>query len=296
MSYSLSILIPTYNRRYLLEESLQSIFEQSLGKSVEIVVLDDGSEDDTWNYLNSLKEQHFNLKIDRHTNNLGVSSARNSALSLSTGNYIMFLDSDDYLLPGAIERIYQYLKEEKEIYLCSVLLEKGKKRKAKIFPDPPSDPLLRLKSFIEGKYSDGIYVIKSKLIKNFIFNPSLKVREDFVFKGHLFALYQPKIIKDPCVVIRDHPKRLRYLPEYYESSILLSVEVLFQILPNSFQSLYPYALARAYLELGTKFLQIKDYQKAFFYFEKAKTCYPELKRKFKFVKKWVKAYLLQKIF
>ncbi|MFN3568370.1 MAG: glycosyltransferase family 2 protein, partial [Caldimicrobium sp.] len=245
MSYPLSILIPTYNRRYLLEEALRSIFEQSLASKVEIVVVDDGSEDNTWDYLNFFKEEHNNLKIFKHPKNLGVSAARNSALSFSTGSYIMFLDSDDYLLPGALERIFQSLKEEREVYLCSVLLEKGKRRKEKVFPEPPLDPLLRLKSFLEGKYSEAIYIIKSNLIRTFTFNPSLKVREDFVFKGYLFASYHPKIIKEPCVVVRDHPKRLRYLPEYYESSVLLSVESLFQILPHTFHSLYSYALAKA---------------------------------------------------
>ncbi|MFN4132662.1 MAG: glycosyltransferase family 2 protein, partial [Caldimicrobium sp.] len=158
--YPLSILIPTYNRRSLLEETLNSIFKDKASEIVEIIVVDDGSKDETWAYLLSLKEKHTNLKIYRHDKNLGVSAARNTALSKATASYIMFLDSDDYLTEKALSKLLEEINAtKKEVYLISVWIEKGKKRKAKIFPNPPSDPLLRLKSFIAGNYADAIYVI-----------------------------------------------------------------------------------------------------------------------------------------
>lgn len=295
--YPLSILIPTYNRRSLLEETLNSIFKDKASEIVEIIVVDDGSKDETWAYLLSLKEKHTNLKIYRHDKNLGVSAARNTALSKATASYIMFLDSDDYLTEKALSKLLEEINAtKKEVYLISVWIEKGKKRKAKIFPNPPSDPILRLKSFIAGNYADAIYVINKNLFKDFQFNPHLKVREDWIFKGRLFALNSPKIIKEPLIVIRDHPHRLRNIPEFYENSILLSVEELFKGLPSSFQILYPYALAKAYIEVGTKFMRVKDYAKAFFYFQKAKEAYPPIKKEFKFLKKWLKSYILHKVF
>lgn len=295
-NYLLSILIPTYNRRSLLEETLNSIFKDKASEKVEVIVVDDGSEDETWSYLLFLKERHPNLKIYRHEKNLGVSAARNTALSKATASYIMFLDSDDYLTEKALSRLLEEIKTKKEeVYLISVWIEKGKKRKAKIFPDPPSDPLLRLKSFIAGNYADGIYVIKKNLFKNFQFSPHLKVREDWIFKGRLFALTTPKIIKEPLIVIRDHLHRLRNIPEFYENSFLLSVEELFKSHPSSFQILYPYALAKAYIEVGTKFMRVKDYAQAFIYFQKAKEAYPAIKKEFKFLKKWLKSYILHKV-
>lgn len=294
-SYPLSILIPTYNRRDLVEEALHSIFKERVSKEVEVIVVDDGSIDETWAYLCSLREKYPNLKIERHAQNLGVSIARNTALTLATGSYIMFLDSDDYLVEGALETLLEKTKEEGEVYLISVWIQKGKKRKAKIFPDLPLDPFLRLKYFIEGVYADGIYLIKKTLFKNFQFNPLQRVREDWVFKGKLFALNSIEVVKEPLVVIRDHPLRLRNVPDYYESSIFLSIEELFKTLPASFQALYPFALAKAYMELGTKFMRTKEYDKAFLYFQNACKVYPSIKKEFKFLKKWLKSYLLHKI-
>ncbi|MFN3921961.1 MAG: glycosyltransferase family 2 protein, partial [Caldimicrobium sp.] len=120
-NYLLSILIPTYNRLSLLEETLNSIFKDKASEKVEVIVVDDGSNDETWSYLLFLKERHPNLKIYRHEKNLGVSAARNTALSKATASYIMFLDSDDYLTEKALSRLLEEIKTKKEeVYLISI--------------------------------------------------------------------------------------------------------------------------------------------------------------------------------
>ncbi len=293
-NHPLSILIPTYNRRSLLEENLNSIFEQKLSKEVEIVVIDDGSEDNTWEYLCSLREKHSNLKIYRHNENLGVSAARNSALSFATSPYIMFLDSDDYLTDKALEKIFNKIEEKREVYIITPFVEKKGRIKKKKFPDPPPDPFLRLKYYIDGIYADGVYVCQRKIFDNFKFNIRLRVREDWVFNGKIFSLFRPELIKDPLVVKRDHPQRLRYLPHFYEECALLSVEELFQSLPNFFQMLYPYAKAKAYLELATKYIKIKNYKKAYLNLQKAKEIYPPIRKDYKFFKKWLKSFIFSK--
>lgn len=293
MDYPLSILIPTYNRRTLLEEALSSILRERLSKEVEIVVVDDGSEDDTWDFLCFLKNKYPNLKIKRHDKNLGVSAARNTALGASKGLYVMFLDSDDYLVEGALEKIFKKIKEGKEVYLVTTYVEKKGKKRKKVFPKPPLDPIQRLKYFIDGCYAEALYVIKRTLFSNFHFNPHLKVREDWVFKGKLFALSPPEIIEEPLAVVRDHPFRSRYIPQFYEESVLLSVEELFQSLPETFQGLYPYAKAKALIELSTKYIGVKNYNQAYFYLNQARQCYPSILFNFKFFKKWLKCYFLR---
>ncbi|MCX7874309.1 MAG: glycosyltransferase, partial [Caldimicrobium sp.] len=93
-----SILIPTYNRLNFLKEALNSVFKQSFTGPYEVIVVDDGSQDGTWEFLENLAKTKDNLKILRHPENRGVASARNSALSLVKGEYILFLDSDDLLM------------------------------------------------------------------------------------------------------------------------------------------------------------------------------------------------------
>jgi len=289
----LSILIPTYNRIFFLKKTLNSIFDQNFEELFEVIVVDDGSEDGTWEYLTSLQKTRNNLKIAKHEKNQGVASARNTALSLSKGEYIFFLDSDDYLLENTLAKIFETLETKKEVYLWGVYIEKEKKRKLKRFPPLSENPLQRLKSFIDGKYAEALYIIKSSFFEGFQFNPQLKVREDWVLKAKIIALNSVEIINQPLGVKRDHPERLRYKVEFYEENLLFSIELLFRELPSQFQELYSYAKAKAYFELASKYLQAKKPDKALENLKKALECEPSLKRDLKFFKKIIKAFLFK---
>lgn len=86
-----SVIIPTYNRASTLERAILSVLNQSY-KSFELIVINDGSSDDTFKILNKYADQ---IKIINQEN-MGVSHARNQGIKISKGNFIAFLDSDDY--------------------------------------------------------------------------------------------------------------------------------------------------------------------------------------------------------
>jgi len=92
-----SVVIPTFNRLALLEKALGSIFVQTFG-DYETIVVDDGSTDDTWKYLQSLGSQVLALRQD----NRGPGAARNLGARRAKGNYLAFLDSDDLLFPWTL--------------------------------------------------------------------------------------------------------------------------------------------------------------------------------------------------
>jgi glycosyltransferase involved in cell wall biosynthesis len=95
-----SIVIPTYNRADLLVETLDSVLAQTVPPG-EIIVVDDGSSDSTSERIRAFKEPITYV----YQENNGRSSARNRGLALASGDYVMFLDSDDILVPGAIESL-----------------------------------------------------------------------------------------------------------------------------------------------------------------------------------------------
>ena len=96
-----SIVIPTYNRRAEIERCLDSISRQSL-QDYEVIVVDDGSTDDTAEYLISLLG-HTTCICQK---NSGPSRARNAGLAIAKGRYVIFLDSDDELLPHCLADFY----------------------------------------------------------------------------------------------------------------------------------------------------------------------------------------------
>lgn len=104
-----SVVIATRNRRALLAEAVQSVRAQE-GVSFEIVVADDASDDDTWNFLsaqNDVRSFRQNVRGER-------SRARNLGLSNARGRYVMFLDDDDLLQPGALATLSRALDKHPE--------------------------------------------------------------------------------------------------------------------------------------------------------------------------------------
>ncbi len=98
----ISIIIPTYNRENTLKATIDSVLKQS-ANNWELIIVDDGSRDDTKRVIeNYLQDERIKYYFQP---NSGVSSARNAGVELSTGNYLIFLDSDDKFFPGLFARL-----------------------------------------------------------------------------------------------------------------------------------------------------------------------------------------------
>ncbi|MDW8349551.1 MAG: glycosyltransferase [Verrucomicrobiae bacterium] len=105
-----SVIIPTYNRATLLKQALDSVFNQSF-LDYEIIIVDDGSTDDTWQYLQSLK-----AKVTYYRQyNKGPAAARNLAAHHASGDYLAFLDSDDLWHPDTLRHLNQIIDQHPHV-------------------------------------------------------------------------------------------------------------------------------------------------------------------------------------
>lgn len=96
-----SIIVPVYNVEKYLEKSIASLTNQSYG-NIEIILIDDGSKDASLKICNSLSHQDSRIHVI-HQENQGVSIARNNATKATTGEYVMYFDSDDVISTYAVE-------------------------------------------------------------------------------------------------------------------------------------------------------------------------------------------------
>jgi glycosyltransferase involved in cell wall biosynthesis len=104
--FDVSVIIPTYNRANSIIKAIQSVLNQTL-PSFEIIVIDDGSTDNTYEIINA----SFGSKITYlHQQNAGVSAARNQGIQIAKGNWIAFLDSDDIWREDKLKNDYHQLK------------------------------------------------------------------------------------------------------------------------------------------------------------------------------------------
>jgi glycosyltransferase involved in cell wall biosynthesis len=95
-SIELSVIIPAYNAGQTIGRCLDSLLQSVQQAPVEVICIDDGSKDNTWDILQSYSKKYACLRIF-HKENGGVGSARNVGLSQAVGNYIAWVDSDDYV-------------------------------------------------------------------------------------------------------------------------------------------------------------------------------------------------------
>ena len=147
----ISVVIPLYNKESSIAQSLKSVLSQEYD-NFEVVIVDDGSTDGSVGVVEAINDPCVRLIKQE---NGGPSKARNTGVKNAKGEWILFLDADDEMLPGAIEYFAQKIKEHTEVdmFLGEVIVNNGK-----------SEYLVR-------KYKEG-----------FIFNP---------FKAHVLGrLYQ----------------------------------------------------------------------------------------------------------
>lgn len=121
-----SVIIPTFNRAAMVVEAVDSVLAQSY-QFLEIIVVDDGSNDDTGARLADYGER---LKVIRFPLNRGVSAARNCGIRRSCGSYVALLDSDDLWLPDKIERQLDFFLTHPQAMICQteeIWIRRGKR-------------------------------------------------------------------------------------------------------------------------------------------------------------------------
>ncbi len=118
----ISIVVPIYNAEKYLDRCIQSILNQSY-KDLEIILIDDGSTDSSNKICNNYQKRDNRIKFISQKNE-GVSAARNRGISEATGEFIGFVDSDDYIQPNMYETLYGLInKYNCDISICGYFIE-----------------------------------------------------------------------------------------------------------------------------------------------------------------------------
>lgn len=113
----ISIIIPVYNVEKYLRECLDSCVNQTL-EDIEIVCVDDASPDNSIKILEEYRQKDSRIKILRHETNKNLGAARNTGLANATGEYVWFVDSDDYIDTKACQILYDAIREFNVDMLC----------------------------------------------------------------------------------------------------------------------------------------------------------------------------------
>ena len=116
-----SVIIPVHNSEKYILECLNSVINQTY-KNLEIIVIDDKSTDNSVDLIKSINDPR--IKLIQLKENVGAGVARNKGIEISTGDYICFLDSDDYWKLKKIEKQMNFIKDKPFIYSEYLYLKK----------------------------------------------------------------------------------------------------------------------------------------------------------------------------
>lgn len=197
----LSIIIPVFNGEKYIERCISSIMkEKKFEKNVNIIIVDDGSTDRTYEVMARLAQQYSNVQIF-HKKNGGVSSARNFGLKVASGQFVLFVDADDTLTSSALSSIMKEIKENKADYYIFPLEKEVKKGFVQKQNYSVTEKTVSVDEAYEYFYVDGNNGPWSKLFKleiiqesNLHFHEELKIHEDVIF----------------CMEYLEHCKDVRY--------------------------------------------------------------------------------------
>ena len=207
-----SVVMPIYNAYKYIRPALESVMEQTL-REIEIICVDDGSTDHTLDILKEYQSKDARIRIITE-NNAGPAAARNKGLSRVRGEYVIFLDADDFFNPSLLEKLYEVaIRDQLDISICRYDIYNG--RKAKFEHNIKSD---HGEIFAPGKvvskneYPDQILQCTTGYVwnkmyrtaflqeKNLVFNPDLRVFEDTFFVVTSLSIAERVGKIDDCLV------------------------------------------------------------------------------------------------
>ncbi len=191
LNYKISVIISTYNRGNIIENSITSVLNQTY-KNLEVIIIDDGSTDNTKEIIDKFEDKR--LKYIKIKENLGAPNARNIGIKEATGRYISFQDSDDLFYPNKLElQINNMFNQNSHLDFCKI----------KVFYNSSNH------NFVPNQYQEKNIIkgnIFSELIShgNFISTQSILVRKKFIEK-YSFDTNMPRL-QDYELILRMIPK------------------------------------------------------------------------------------------
>ena len=200
----LSVIVPVYNVEKYLERCLDSIINQTL-KDIEIICINDGSTDNSLSILEEYKKKDYRIVIINQKNK-GLAVARNVGIEIAQGEYLAFVDSDDWINPNFLECLYDSAKENNcDIAVGNIFRvpDRGKTtpflqyKETKIYEDTNSK--FEICDIPKMCYVWNRIYKREKLIKNKIKFIEGKVYEDVLF-SHKALYYSGKLITVPDAI------------------------------------------------------------------------------------------------
>jgi len=259
-----SVIIPTYNREKYIRRAIESVLDQTY-QNVEIVVVDDGSTDNTSGVIKSLKDSRI---IYIYQENQGRSAARNTGIKIAKGEYIALLDSDDIWFDNKkLEKQISFLEDHPEYILVGggVIVINNEEKELFRYSQPKNDYEIRKVLLFKCPLANSSVLFKKKEVRKIrLYKEDLRfATEDWEFWMRLGKVGKLYNFPDYFVKYRVHQENAPILPQLKEGIKIIKIHKndypgYFRALIYNYGKLFFFSLPFS-RKLFIKFLSIKKY-------------------------------------
>lgn len=190
MNRKVSLIVPAYNVEEYIKKCITSIENQTY-QNYELIIIDDGSTDGTTDIIKEVSACNSKIKV-LNGGHKGVSNARNMGLDCVKGDYVTFVDSDDFICENYIENLVNWLEAENvDLAICGTndISEDGKivKQSLQLEGEVLNNDQFLSDIVLCKKYTCTVWgkIYKSELLKNIRFDTNISISEDFKFLYYL---------------------------------------------------------------------------------------------------------------
>ncbi|MBR5553536.1 MAG: glycosyltransferase family 2 protein [Clostridia bacterium] len=198
---TISVIIPIYKTEDYLRRCLDSVVNQTY-KKLEIILVDDGSPDKSGEICDEYAQKDNRIKVI-HKENGGVSSARNAALDIACGEYVTFVDSDDYIHPEACAILFNAAKEtSSDVVVCgfiNVFADKHVKNDYAEIKTLENNAILQEYVMDKIRPEACAKLIRKSVIGEIRFDTNFTCGEDLLFNYYIFKRSSKACVLDKCL-------------------------------------------------------------------------------------------------
>lgn len=276
MDALVSVIIPVYNAERFLKECIQSVCNQTY-RNLEILIINDGSSDDTHSIIDEYANIDSRIRSFSKVNS-GPSDTRNTGLETATGDYVSFVDADDWIAVNMIESMVREMNEKKsDLVVCEVNQfsnDPGDSTVRRRFQEMPTDDITPsnqfLSRFISGEFD---YANWNKLYKRSIieensirFDAGIRIGEDLLFNlVYLNHSSKQALLRQPCYHYRVHhgslfheSKKTRWIEHCKKLSLLENYCLEGKVTISSSQKSVLFQESTVFIELPSLISYLQD--------------------------------------
>ena len=268
-----SVIIPTYNREILVKKALDSVLGQTY-ENFEIIVINDGSTDNTGNILNEYKKQYPDKVFVVNQVNSGQVVARNNGIQSCRGEFVAFLDSDDIWLEDKLEKQMPLFSKRVGLVYCGINEIDGH---GNVINTVACQPGMRGNIYhdllVKNRMTGGSVVItRSSIDKVGLFDTKLQAAENWDLWIRIAKEYLVDYVDEPLINYRKHGGNMSGNSQVMAEATERIFQKHFPVVPVDLTLLEAYnkAYSNYYYQLGMLYFDQEDYSKARVYLKKMK--------------------------